>query len=916
MQNPPVASGSSAPRMCAKTTAAWPSTAPTANPEPPCLSSFQKKDLRFPVFSTPPTKPASALLSPESKRETPFSPSFQQKDVLLFEWWLMKTEKGYNGKRLAVGGFTKRSEAVGIFNSAPIIKRHDDYTLETADGITVRIQGPINEIRTFDDGFPFEVSAAFLFGFPTTWDTFMKESSGDRPTHQPEITFDPSSQKRTVLLRNWWLRRTEKGSDGNTLAVGGFSERGKAMRIFNSSPITKRHDVCTIETADGITIRIQGFINKTRTLDNGFPVEACKIFFSGFPTTWTKFAILSSGDKPSNTETPVNTSISADWYKDFLENLPFGFPVPSESTNLENVPLTSKTSICDFTAILLVSFHKSIARGSIPSSVHSPLVDISSHHLPAKKLCDNNCVQTDKICETNVTYAQTVRKDREYHVLERTPTNRCCKKASHSEADGCQISILHVDGLPQEISVDHGKLDFIQEETLQNGKKSTGHALTTGHHDDLVKIYSTGVSSDFVIGKDLDKQERTVQKKDEIFYECSTRRIEKVRSGLTKPDNLHSEDQNFAKFSAKPVRRSKRLRLQKVGNVQGDFQDYSQFLNETNEMDGAKSALDGSKTSAASQPNEILVEGSPSSSIFYQEVQIFGESPAEPAVRKGERFELLTVGNAHGESQVYSQLLNETSNVNSATLAPALDGSKTYVTSPPIDTVLTESILSPTESIRCPSAGVLSEENQVGIAENPPPNSEVFASPTLGKNIIRHCKKIKDNQPVRNRMTVEQNDSRNRQDFSNSEENMFISSASNSRSKSLRIRTNYKTKNVGVSRDMGKPKCKGPHTTGCKTVWVSSYTDVHRAPSAQCKGIDLSFLTPEPLSLKRSRSGRLLLPALDCSTRIIYDADGSIAGTASVDGSIARTSIRVMTSSQCNDKKSTTPLGRKRKKQQ
>ncbi|KAK8952958.1 hypothetical protein KSP40_PGU001981 [Platanthera guangdongensis] len=827
--------------MCTKTAAVWPSTAPAANPETPCLSSFQKKDIRFSFFSTPPTKPASALLSPESKRETPFSPSFQQKDVLLFEWWLMKTEKGYNGKRLAVGGFTKRSEAVGIFNSAPIIKRHDDCTLETADGITVRIRGPINEIRTFDNGFPFEVFVAFLFGFPTTWDTFIKESSGDRPTHQPEITFDPSFQKRTVLLRNWWLRRAEKGSDGNTLAVGGFNERGKAMRIFNSSPITKRHDVCTIETADGITIRIQGFINKTRTLDNGFPLEACKIFFSGFPTTWTKFAILSSGDKPSYTETPVNTSISADWYKDFLENLPFGFPVPSESTNVENVPLTSKTSICDFTAILLVSFHKSIARGSIPSSVHSPLVD------------------------------------------------RCCTEASHSEADGCQISNLHADGVPQEISVDHGKLDFIQEETLKNGKKCTGHALTTGHHDDLVKICSTGVSSDFVIGKDLDKQERT-------------------------------------------------------------------FLDETNKMDGAKSALDGSKTSAASQPNKILVEGSPSFSIFYREDQIFGESPADLAVRKGGRFELLTVGNVHEESQVYSQLLNETSNVNSATLAPggpkffatsqlndvlvqgrplspnlygkiqefvsakhasqsdrsapALDGSKTYVTSLPIDTVLTESILSPTESIRCPSAGVLSEENQgghqhsnimsleivsksnsvsrydststaclwksvndqrtfscdptVGIAEKPPPNSKVFASPTLGKNIMRHCKKIKDNQPVRNRMTVEQNDSRNRQDFSNSEENMFISSASNSRSKSLRIRTNYKTKNVGVSRNMGKPKCKGPHKTGCKTV--------HRAPSTKCKGIDLSFLTPEPLSLKRSRSGRLLLPALDCSTRIIYDA--------------------------------------------
>lgn len=45
------------------------------------------------------------------------------------------------------------------------------------------------------------------------------------------------------------------------------------MRVFSSAPIIKSHDMFTLETTDGICVLIKGFINKARTLENGFPSD-------------------------------------------------------------------------------------------------------------------------------------------------------------------------------------------------------------------------------------------------------------------------------------------------------------------------------------------------------------------------------------------------------------------------------------------------------------------------------------------------------------------------------------------------------------------------------------------------------------------------------------------------------------------
>ena len=52
--------------------------------------------------------------------------------------------------------------------------------------------------------------------------------------------------------------------------------RKKPVRVFHSAAITKRYDVFTLQTADGVTVLLQGYINRTLTVENGFPSQ---VFF-------------------------------------------------------------------------------------------------------------------------------------------------------------------------------------------------------------------------------------------------------------------------------------------------------------------------------------------------------------------------------------------------------------------------------------------------------------------------------------------------------------------------------------------------------------------------------------------------------------------------------------------------------------
>ncbi|KAJ4832892.1 hypothetical protein Tsubulata_026351 [Turnera subulata] len=96
--------------------------------------------------------------------------------------------------------------------------------------------------------------------------------------------------QRTVLLRDWWLIKAEDDNQEKRLAVAGFGPREQqALRMFRSAPIVKRYDTFNLETADGIAVILQGFINKTRTLESGFSPQVFNHFLFGFPHYWEDY---------------------------------------------------------------------------------------------------------------------------------------------------------------------------------------------------------------------------------------------------------------------------------------------------------------------------------------------------------------------------------------------------------------------------------------------------------------------------------------------------------------------------------------------------------------------------------------------------------------------------------------------------
>ncbi|KAL5781076.1 hypothetical protein ACOSP7_006105 [Xanthoceras sorbifolium] len=114
-------------------------------------------------------------------------------------------------------------------------------------------------------------------------------NSNAKQSQSPKTPFTKLSSLpvKSVLLYDWWL----VPAHGKGLAVGGFASRESlGVRTFGSAAIVKRHDTTTLETADGITVTINGFINRSRTHLNGFPLEVCNHFLLGFPYYWEEYA--------------------------------------------------------------------------------------------------------------------------------------------------------------------------------------------------------------------------------------------------------------------------------------------------------------------------------------------------------------------------------------------------------------------------------------------------------------------------------------------------------------------------------------------------------------------------------------------------------------------------------------------------
>ncbi|KAF8100513.1 hypothetical protein N665_0222s0012 [Sinapis alba] len=93
---------------------------------------------------------------------------------------------------------------------------------------------------------------------------------------------------KSVSLSNWWL--TKKKANEKGLGVAGFeSKGGSEVRLFSSATISTRHDSTLLETSDGLTVSISGFINRSRSLQNGFSCQVCNRFLLGFPYHWKDY---------------------------------------------------------------------------------------------------------------------------------------------------------------------------------------------------------------------------------------------------------------------------------------------------------------------------------------------------------------------------------------------------------------------------------------------------------------------------------------------------------------------------------------------------------------------------------------------------------------------------------------------------
>ncbi|XP_061343362.1 uncharacterized protein LOC133289443 [Gastrolobium bilobum] len=99
----------------------------------------------------------------------------------------------------------------------------------------------------------------------------------------------------SIFLDEWWLVKPQLQRKG--LAVGGVASINGRDTAFFSTVIAKRHEANVLETEDGITIIFRGFINNSRTSQNGFPSEVCSHFLVGFPHDWETYSVRGFGDE-------------------------------------------------------------------------------------------------------------------------------------------------------------------------------------------------------------------------------------------------------------------------------------------------------------------------------------------------------------------------------------------------------------------------------------------------------------------------------------------------------------------------------------------------------------------------------------------------------------------------------------------
>ncbi|XP_024634936.1 kinetochore-associated protein KNL-2 homolog isoform X1 [Medicago truncatula] len=179
---------------------------------------------------------------------------------------------------------------------------------------------------------------------------FTPNSSNCTPTTSSSSTSSSSCFQRTVTLYDWWLVKSSQGNN-HRLAISGISStKEEAVRVFNSAPIIKRYDEVSLETVDALYVLIRGFINKQRTLDNGFTPQIFKSFLFGFPQNWES-SFLSCVREESETGTDSGNAVLDNEFAFYQGTFSVGKyfddgeekSIPTSSVLLEEAPENCKT---------------------------------------------------------------------------------------------------------------------------------------------------------------------------------------------------------------------------------------------------------------------------------------------------------------------------------------------------------------------------------------------------------------------------------------------------------------------------------------------------------------------------------------------------------------------------------------------
>ncbi|XP_056172589.1 kinetochore-associated protein KNL-2 homolog [Syzygium oleosum] len=188
---------------------------------------------------------ASSSDPSRSPDDDDFSASRFRKTVCLYDWWLSQAADGSQERTLAVSGFASPKQqsvqqVVQVFKSAPITKRYDFATLETADGVCVVVSGLINKLRTTESGFSSEIFKHFVFGFPLNWE----ECASKCLEKEAKIVTRPGKESFDLSTLRGGNRKSEIHEDNSIRNATIVTIKRVTRSASKSSALSASRDYC------------------------------------------------------------------------------------------------------------------------------------------------------------------------------------------------------------------------------------------------------------------------------------------------------------------------------------------------------------------------------------------------------------------------------------------------------------------------------------------------------------------------------------------------------------------------------------------------------------------------------------------------------------------------------------------------